>query len=128
MIASICNELYAYTATVLQSIDCPALIIGGAADHIHILNLLCRTITVADMVEQIKTASSKWIKSKGSSYREFYWQSGYGVFSVSESKVPDVRRYIENQEEHHRRLSFQDEFRALCDRHGIAIDERYVWD
>ena len=125
---SIRNELYAYMATVLQSIGCPALIIDGVPDHIHILNRLSRTITVAEMFEKIKSSSSGWIKSKGPKFRDFYWQSGYGAFSVSESRVPDVRKYIENQKEHHRRLSFQDEFRALCERHGIAIDERYVWD
>ncbi|HTQ39336.1 MAG TPA: transposase [Pirellulales bacterium] len=122
------RELYAYLATVLKNIDCPALVIGGIADHIHILNLLARTRTIAEVIEEAKTSTSKWIKTKAASLRDFHWQNGYGMFSVSESKVPDARRYIENQEEHHRTLTFQEEFRALCQRHGIQIDERYVWD
>jgi hypothetical protein len=81
-----------------------------------------------DLIEEVKTSSSKWIKTEGASYRDFHWQAGYGVFSVSESMRPTVIHYIQNQEEHHQRLSFQDEFRALCTRHGIEIDERYVWD
>jgi putative transposase len=79
-------------------------------------------------LSEIKTASSKWIKTKGDQFRDFHWQNGYGVFSVSESKLPDVRKYIENQAEHHRKMTFQDEFRELCRRHGVAIDEKYVWD
>jgi putative transposase len=81
-----------------------------------------------DLIEEVKTSSSKWIKTKGQAYRSFYWQGGYGAFSVSESKRSDVVRYIQNQEEHHRRLTSQEEFRKLCARHGIEIDERWVWD
>ena len=122
------KELYAYLATVLENMGCPAIVIGGVADHIHILGLLSRTRTISDMIEEIKTSTSRWVKTKGPSYHDFYWQNGYGVFSASESKTPDVRRYIETQEGHHRTTSFQDEFRAICQRHGVAIDERYVWD
>jgi putative transposase len=125
---SVRDELYAYLATVLESINCPAIKIGGMPDHIHILCLLSRTQAIASIVEEIKTSTSKWIKTKGDDYAGFYWQGGYGVFSVSESKIPDARRYVENQQEHHRSLSFQDEFRELCRRHGISIDERYAWD
>lgn len=122
------TELYSYLATVLKSVDSPAVIIGGTADHVHVLHLFSRTRTIAEVVEEIKTASSKWIKTKGDQYRDFHWQNGYGVFSVSESKSPDVRAYIENQAEHHRKMSFQDEFRELCKRHGVTIDETYAWD
>jgi len=122
------RELFAYMATVLQEIDCPALLINGVADHIHILNSLSRNVAIKKVIEQAKTSTSKWLKGKAPSYRNFYWQAGYGVFSVSESKKPDVLRYIANQEQHHSRQSFQDEFRTLCDRHGLQIDERYVWD
>ncbi len=125
---SIREELYAYLATVLKSVDSPAIVIGGVADHIHLLSLLSRTLTMAQLIEEAKTTTSRWIKGKGSQYHDFYWQSGYGIFSVSESKVPDVRKYIETQEEHHRTMSFQDEFRELCRRHGVEVDERYVWD
>lgn len=79
-------------------------------------------------MEKVKTATSKWVKTKGSSYRQFHGQRGYVVFSVSESQVEEVRRYIPRQEEHHRKMSFQDEFRALCAKHGIQIDERQAWD
>jgi REP element-mobilizing transposase RayT len=92
------------------------------------LCLLSRKLAIKDLIEQSKTGTSKWIKTKGPEYRDFYWQSGYGVFSVSESNVEEVKRYIANQEEHHKKLSFQDEFRQFCERHGIAYDERYVWD
>ncbi|HZZ29207.1 MAG TPA: transposase [Pirellulales bacterium] len=126
--ATLRRELYAYLATVLKNLDSPALTIGGVADHIHVLNALARTKTIAEMIEEAKTSTSKWLKTKAPSLRDFHWQNGYGIFSVSESKLPDVRRYIENQEEHHRTLTFQDEFRALCQRHGVQIDERYAWD
>ena len=122
------KELYAYMATVLHEFECPALLINGVEDHIHILNALSRNLAVKKMIEQVKTSTSKWIKGKGAAYRGFYWQAGYGVFSVSESKKEDVLRYIENQEQHHKRQTFQDEFRKMCERHGLSIDERYVWD
>jgi putative transposase len=122
------SELYSYMTGVLKNIDCSALIIGGVEDHIHILNLLSRTRTISSLLEEIKTSTSKWIKTKDAAYQDFHWQNGYGVFSVSESKSPDVCRYIENQEEHHRTMTLQDEFRELCRRHGVPIDERYVWD
>src|SRR5688572_884172 len=94
--AEIRQELFAYMATVLQEIECPALLINGVEDHIHILNCLSRNLAVKSMIEQIKTVTSKWIKGKGLPYRSFYWQAGYGVFSVSESKKDDVLEYIRN--------------------------------
>lgn len=120
--------LYAYGAGTLQEMECPAIILGGDEDHLHALCLLSRTVTIAKLVETLKTSTSKWIKTQGPQYQGFYWQGGYGAFSVSESQKSVVERYIARQEEHHRRLTFQDEFRRLCERHGIAIDERYVWD
>jgi REP element-mobilizing transposase RayT len=122
------TRLYAYIAVVLQGIKCEPILINGAEDHVHILCNFSRTITIADLIETMKTTSSRWIKDQGPKYEEFYWQRGYGAFSVSQSKVDEVRVYIANQEEHHRHVSFQDEFRALCRKHGIEIDERYVWD
>jgi REP element-mobilizing transposase RayT len=122
------KELHAYMATVLQTMESPALIINGVEDHVHILCLLSRKHAIRQIVEDVKKNSSKWIKTKGGVYKDFYWQAGYGVFSVSESKVDEARRYIGNQEEHHKTMTFQDEFRKLCVRHGVAIDERYVWD
>ena len=81
-----------------------------------------------DVVQESKTETSKWIKKQGPEFHDFHWQAGYGIFSVSESNLDQVKRYIDRQEEHHRRMSFQDEFRVLCRRYGIEIDERYVWD
>lgn len=122
------TELYAYNATILKNVDSPALLIGGVEDHVHILALLSRRHAIMDVVQESKTETSKWIKKQGPEFHDFHWQAGYGIFSVSESNLDQVKRYIDRQEEHHRRMSFQDEFRVLCRRYGIEIDERYVWD
>ena len=122
------RQLCAYKATVLRdNVDSRALIIDGVEDHIHALCLLSRKFAIKDVIEESKTETSKWMKKQGSRYADFHWQAGYGIFSVSESNVERVKRYIANQVEHHRKMSFQDEFRAICKRHGIEIDERYVW-
>jgi REP element-mobilizing transposase RayT len=112
----------------LQNLDCPLLIIGCVADHVHVLCNLSRTLSIADLVKEVKSSSSAWIKSEDSRLGDFFWQSGYGAFSVSQSQVEQVKAYIANQEEHHRRMSFQDEFRAFLRRHAVPFDERYVWD
>ncbi len=121
------NELYAYMATILTNIECPAILINGVEDHIHILSLLSRKIRVMDLIKEAKTETSKWIKKHDRGTSKFAWQTGYGAFSVSESNIPQVRTYLENQVEHHRQRSFQDEFRELCRRHGVELDERYAW-
>lgn len=120
--------LHAYFAGVLQKIECEPILIGGVQDHVHILCNLSRTITIAGMIEESKKSSSKWVKKQGPSYRDFFWQGGYGVFSVSQSKVEKVRAYVAAQEKHHRKVAFQDEFRSLCRKHDVELDERYVWD
>ena len=89
---------------------------------------LFRTVTIAGLVEAAKGGPSKWMKEQEPAYHDFYWQGGYGSFSVSQSNVEQVRAYIATQDEHHRGVSYQDEFRALCRKHGVEIDERYVWD
>lgn len=122
------NRLHAYMAGVLQRIGCEPILIGGVEDHVHVLCNLSRTVTIAQLVEEAKKSPSKWVKEQGPQYREFFWQTGYGSFSVSQSNVEQVRAYIATQEEHHRKVSFQDEFRALCRMHGVEIDERYAWD
>lgn len=124
----LCRELYAYMATILKNLDSPAVLINGAADHVHILFHLSRNRAIKTIVEEVKKEPSKWMKKQGEEYKDFYWQAGYGVFSVSHSNIEVVRRYIENQEEHHRQRTFQEEFRIMCAKHGIEIDERYVWD
>jgi REP-associated tyrosine transposase len=125
---SVRGELHGYTIKVLDGLESPSIALNSVEDHIHILCLHSRKIALMKLIEEVKTSTSKWIKTKGRAYRDFYWQSGYGAFSVSESQRPAVVRYIERQAEHHRRLSFQDEFRQLCAKHGVPIDERYVWD
>jgi putative transposase len=85
-------------------------------------------VVVAELVEEAKKNTLRWMKERGAAYQDFYWQGGNGAFSVSQTILDQVRGYIAGQEEHHRKLSFQDEFRALCRKHGIEIDERYVWD
>jgi len=125
---ALCTELYPYLAATLRDTACPPLRVGGVEDHVHILFGLSRTLSVANVVEAVKTSSSKWIKTKGPELGSFYWQGGYGAFSVSQSDVEAVIQYIDRQEEHHKRISFQDEFRKFLDRYQIPYDERYVWD
>jgi len=122
------EELHRYLGGILTNQDCQPLIIGGVEDHIHILSTLSRTITAADMVKEVKRSSSLWLKTKDSKLADFAWQNGYGMFSVSFSQVEPVRRYIAGQEEHHRKVSFQDEYREFLKRYEIEFDERYVWD
>ena len=125
----LCTELYAYMATILRdNVDSPAIIINGMQDHIHALVLLSRKFAIMKVIEEMKTQTSKWLKKQSPATREFSWQGGYGAFGVSESNIPEVKKYIENQEEHHRRMTFQEEFRILCKRHEFALDERYAWD
>ena len=123
------NELYAYMATILRdNVDSPAFLINGVEDHIHALCLLSRKFAIMKVIQDAKTETTKWLKTKSHETEDFAWQSGYGVFSVSESKITQVKKYIASQEEHHKTRSFQDEFRALCKRHNIELDERYAWD
>ncbi|MEX2139345.1 MAG: transposase [Pirellulales bacterium] len=117
-----------YLIGTLQNVDCPSLIVGVVEDHVHILCNLHRTMTVAKLVEELKTSSSAQIKEDGPELRDFHWQNGYGAFSVSQSNAEQVKHYIETQEDHHRVRTFQEEFRLLLERHQIAYDERYVWD
>ncbi|HWQ33150.1 MAG TPA: IS200/IS605 family transposase [Blastocatellia bacterium] len=122
------TELHQYIGGILRDCKCPSLLIGGDRDHIHILFVLSRTRTVADLVEEIKSSSSKWIKTKGQEFQQFKWQAGYGAFSIGQSNVPALRQYISNQKAHHRNAGFQDEFRSLCRKYEVGIDEQYVWD
>lgn len=101
---------------------------GGVEDHVHLLCRMSRTITQADLVKEIKRVSSIWIKQRDPGFSEFSWQAGYGAFSVSPSVLERTARYIANQEQHHQKQSFQDEYRAFLRKHGLEWDERYVWD
>ena len=121
-------ELYAYMATICREMDSPSLAIHGMPDHVHLLIRLGRKTSLADLVEEIKKRSSKWIKTKGAEYAEFYWQTGYGAFSIGESGVDALKQYIANQKEHHRERTFQEEFVALLGKYRIPYDERYLWE
>lgn len=121
-------ELHPYLATIFGALRSPSLAIDGTRDHIHVLFALGRTMAVADIVEEVKTSSSKWLKTKDRELRNFHWQKGYGAFSIGQSQVEVVKRYIRNQKEHHRRVTFQDEYREFLKRYGVDYDERYVWD
>ena len=126
--SSLRPRLHAYLAGALQNIGCEPILINGVDDHVHSLCNLSRTVTIANLVEEAKKSSSAWMKEQGSQYRNFFWQAGYGAFSVSQSNIEQVRAYIASQDEHHRTMSFQDEFRTMCRKHCFTIDERYVWD
>ena len=121
-------RVHAYLATVTRDSGSEAYRVGGTDDHVHLAVQLGRTVAVADLVERVKSTSSTWIKTVGEAYGGFAWQRGYGAFSVSASNLDEVLHYISTQDEHHRRLSFQEEYRLFLQRHGVAWDERYVWD
>ncbi len=120
--------LHAYMATVLREFGSPPVIIGGTENHVHLLLGLSKTSSVAEVVEKVKKTSSKWIKTQGHGLDKFYWQAGYGAFSIGQSNKAALVKYIAGQKEHHRRRSFQDEFRAILLKYGVSWDERYVWD
>ncbi|TWT95916.1 Transposase IS200 like protein [Botrimarina colliarenosi] len=122
------SELHAYLGGVAKSLGCIPYAIGGVEDHVHLACSLPRTVTIADLVQDLKQGSSKWIKTRGAAYASFAWQNGYGAFSVGHSQLPDLCLYISNQHERHRRASFEDELRTILHRYEIAYDERYVWD
>lgn len=119
------KEVHAYLGGVSNKLGCPAVCIGGVEDHVHLLARMSRTVTVAEWIKEVKRVSSMFIAERNS---DFAWQGGYGVFSVSASELEAVTAYITNQEDHHRRVSFQDEFLGLLREHGVEWDERFVWD
>lgn len=122
------EELYGYLGGICKKLDCNPIQVGGYNDHVHILCLLSKKIPLMDLVEKVKANSSKWIKTKGTDFENFYWQNGYGAFSVNPSEIEVVKNYILNQEEHHRKKSFQEEFMAFLKKYNVEYDERYVWD
>jgi len=122
------QNLHAYLAATLNNAQCPCLAVGGVEDHLHILCRLGRTMAIADLVRDIKKASTGMLTDRDAALRGFHWQNGYGAFSISPSHVEALIAYIRDQEEHHRQESFQDEFRRLLAKYGLEFDERYVWD
>ena len=120
-------RLYAYVSELSKEINCNVLAIGGTENHLHVLSTISRNISVSDYVKKIKSGSSGWIKSQSIKYNSFYWQNGYGVFSVSESMLERTKNYIFNQKSHHRKISFKDEYLRLLDKHQIGYDENFLW-
>ena len=121
-------KLYAYLAEVARNAGCECYRVGGVEDHVHLAIRLSRTITIAKLIEELKTSSSKALKNDLARIDDFSWQRGYGAFYVSPRDKDALIGYIDDQEEHHRTRTFQDEFRALLDKYGLECDERYVWD
>ena len=128
IINSIEDELYSYLSAICYDLECYPVKIGGHLDHVHILCLLSKKIALMKLLEEVKSSSSKWIKNKHSSLKTFYWQDGYGAFSVSPLQVNNVKVYIEKQKEHHRKLTFKDELRGFLKQNNVNYDERYIWD
>ena len=122
------DSLFEYIGGICRKLECNPLKVGGHRDHIHILCLLSRKIAQMTLLEEVKRQSSKWIKTKGEEYKNFYWQNGYGIFSVNPAQTDVVVKYIANQQDHHKKKTFQDEFRAFLKKYDVEYDERYVWD
>lgn len=122
------NELYKYLGGTCNSLDCHVLIVGGYYDHIHILCMLSKNISLVELVKKVKAHSSKWIKTKGEKYSNFYWQDGYGAFSVNPAQIDIVKNYIANQKEHQNKKNFKKEFKLFLKKYEVEYDEKYVWD
>ena len=125
---SVRPALHGYLATVVRNAGCECYRVGGIEDHVHIAVRLSRTVNIAELVEQIKSSSSKWLKTQSPTLSKFSWQRGYAAFSVSPTDMGALVDYIAGQEDHHRKCSFQDELRAFLKRYGVECDERYLWD
>ena len=121
-------RVHGYLATTIRDFDSPWVVVGGVADHVHVLFDMGKVLAPVKFVEQVKRESSKFVKTLGSRYRRFFWQRGYGMFSISPKDRDEAEHYVRHQEEHHRRQTFQDEYRAILTRHGIEFEEQYVWD
>jgi putative transposase len=122
------DELHAYLGGICKKLESPPIIVGGYTDHIHILCSLSKKIALMKFMEELKSNSSKWFKTKDKSLENFYWQDGYGAFSVNPWDIEKVIKYIADQKEHHSKITFQDEYRAILKKYEMEYDERYVWD
>jgi len=123
------DDLYAYIRGIGREINAPVIEIGGVEDHVHVLFTLPRTLNLGEVVQNMKSGSSRFIKKKKPALsRDFAWQRGYGAFSAAPSTLDRTVQYIRRHEEHHRVQTFQDEYRAFLVKHGLAFDENYVWD
>ena len=120
-------ELFAYIGGILKNHESRLLDAGGTADHVHLLISQSKNLSLSSLMKDVKKDSSSWIKTKGRLFRNFHWQDGYGAFSIGKSDIPELKKYIERQKEHHRMRTFQEELIAFLDEYGIAYDERYLW-
>jgi len=121
-------HLYAYLGGITKDYGTQLLAAGGTANHVHLLVSQSKTMALSDLLEEIKKSSSKWIKTQGAEFARFHWQDGYGALSIGASQSPAVRAYLARQKQHHRKISFQEEFVALLEKYGIEYDERYLWN
>jgi len=124
----IAPKLYDYMGGIIKRNHCKPIQIGGHRDHIHILLIHSQKVALMNVIEKVKSGSSGWIKKQGSTFKNFYWQRGYGSFSANPTEVPTVIDYIQNQKERHKNMTFQDEYRAFLRKYNVEYDERYVWD
>lgn len=122
------SAFHAYLAGLCRERGAEAFRVGGTDDHVHIACTLPRTLTMAKLVEEIKKPSSSWMKRQEEGYQGFSWQSGYGIFSLGQSQLPTLLQYIDNQEQHHRTRSFQEELLELLEKYNVNYDEKYLWD
>ncbi len=122
------NELHGYLGGICNKLECHVIKVGGYNDHVHILCMLSKKVTLMKLLEELKSHSSKWIKTKGEKYKNFFWQNGYGAFSVNPSEVDRVIKYIANQKEHHKKKLFKDEYRGFLKKYEVEYEDRYVWD
>jgi putative transposase len=122
------EELYNYLGGICRDLECYPVIVGGHTDHVHILCMLSKKIALMKLLEEVKSHSSKWMKTKSPALSDFYWQDGYGAFSVNPYQIDVVKAYIENQEEHHQKKTFQNEYRGFLKKYNMEYDEKYVWD
>ena len=122
------TELYGYLGGICNKLECQSITVGGYKDHVHMLFKLSKKIALIKLVEEVKSHSSKWIKTKGVAYKDFYWQNGYGAFSVNSAEVDLVKTYIAHQHEHHTKVTFQEEYLTFLKKYNIEYDERYIWD
>ena len=122
------QPLWAFISGICKTLECHALRVGGHTDHIHICCLLSKKVTQIELLQEIKRKSSMWMKNQGGQYSEFYWQDGYGVFSVNPSEVETVVGYIDAQQERHKKLTFQEEFLLFLKKYKVTYDERYLWE
>ena len=122
------NALFGYTHGIVENNGSKLIVAGGTANHIHLLVPLGKKINIPELIGDIKRDSSNWIKQQDANFGNFYWQKGYGAFSIGQSQVETVVKYINGQKEHHEKQNFKGEFRALLKRYEIEYDEQYVWD